>query len=284
LHGRLRQTPLSPDQHDPAAERYRWREARRAVGIAQAHVLRPQIQSTRALARAVGVNQGTVRKWLHLTPPDPAAIAELVAAVELAPPLGPPPAPWRDWDQIRRVREDLRLHRTLFLHRPEHLTDDEQRTLTEQLLASPVGGALRAARSFLEAWFAIWQDGDGHRRSPAEAEQRYHTWHKDAAAAEFAPLRRQQQHLDADHFAHLSVFLHDSTWEATNNAAERGGRAFRHCQHPHFRLRRLEMIDADLRVHAYLRKERACSPPPQRLHRCQRGRTPQIPTASQSTA
>ena len=127
LHGRLRQTPLSPDRRDPAAERYRWREARRAAGIAQAHALRPQIQSIRALARELGVNRITALRWLELTPLDPVTIAELVAAVGLAPPLEPPPAPWRDWDQIRRVREDLRVHRTLFLHRPEHLTDEEQR-------------------------------------------------------------------------------------------------------------------------------------------------------------
>ncbi len=283
LHGRLRQTAPTPDQHDAVAERYRWREARRAVGIAQAHALRPQIQSTRALARAVGVNQDTVRKWVRLTPPDPATIAALVAAVGLTSPLEPPPAPWRDWDQVRRVREDLRQHRTLFLHRPEHLTDEEQQLLAE-LLASPVGDTLRVARRFLEAWFAIWQDEAGHRRLPAEAEQRYHAWHEDAAAAEFAPLRRQQQHLDADHFAHLSVFLHDSSWEATNNAAERGGRAFRHMQHPHFRLRKLEMIDADLKVHAYLRKERACSPPLTRLHQCQRGRQPHRSTSTPAAA
>jgi Transposase, Mutator family len=283
LHGRLRQTPPRPDQHDPAAERYRWRQARRAVGIAQAHALRPQIQSTRALARAVGVNQATVRHWLQLAPPNPATIAELTEAVGLTPPLEPPPAPWRDWDEIRRVREDLRLHRTLFLRRAEHLTLDEQQTLAD-LLASPVGATLRVARGFLEAWFAIWQDTEGQRRSPAEAEQRYCAWHDDPEAAALAPLRKQQQHLDADHFARLSVFLHHPMWEATNNAAERGGRAFRHAQHPHFRLRTIHALDADLKVHACLRKERACSPPLRRLHHCQRGRPPCLPSSSRSAA
>jgi hypothetical protein len=128
------------------------------------------------------------------------------------------------------------------------------------------------ARAFLEAWFAIWRDDTGQRRTPAEAEQRYRTWHDDAMAAALAPLRKQQQHLDAEHFARLSVFLHNPEWEATNNAAERGGRAFRHGQHPHFRLRSIKAIDADLKVHACLRKDRTCSPPPQRLHHCQRGR------------
>jgi len=283
LGGPPRRTPPSPDQHDPASERYRWCQARRAVGIAQAHALRPQIQSTRALARAVGVNQDTVRRWLQLTPPDPTTLAALAEAVELAPTIEPPPQPWRDWDEVRQVREELRLNRTLFLRHPDHLKAEEQQALAK-LLASPAGAALRVARSFLEAWFAIWRDEHGQRRPIVEAEQRYRAWHEDAAAAEFAPLRKQQQHLDANHFAHLSVFLHDAAWEATNNAAERTGRAFRHSQHPHFRLRHLEMMDADLKVHAYLRKERACSPPVARLHQCQRGRQPHRSTSTPAAA
>jgi hypothetical protein len=154
------QTPPRSDQHDPASERSRWCQARRAVGIPQAHALRPLIQSTRALVRAVGVNQDTVRRWLQLTPPDPATIAELVEAVGLAPALAQPPRPWRDWDQVRQVREDLRLNRTLFLRCPDHLSTEEQQTLAK-LLASPVGASLRVAREFLEAWFAIRRDEDG---------------------------------------------------------------------------------------------------------------------------
>lgn len=271
LKGRLRHTPPAPNAHDPASERYRWRQARRAVGIAKAHELRPRIQSTRALARAVGVNQDTVRQWLKLTPPDQTTIAELIEAAGLTPPLEPPPPPWKDWDEARRVREDLRLYRTLFLHRPAHLTAEEQVTLAE-LLASPVGPTLRVARTFLEAWFAIWQDDGGQRRTPSDAEHRYRVWQDDTEAAALAPLRKQQRHLDADHFERLSVFLDNPAWEPTNNAAERGGRAFRHGQHPHFRLRSVATIAADLKVRAFLQKERFCSPPPRRLHHCQRGR------------
>jgi hypothetical protein len=91
------------------------------------------------------------------------------------PSLEPPPSPWRDWDQVRRVREDLRLHRTLFLHQAENLTREEHQTLTE-LLAGPVGSELRVARTFLERWFAIWKDDSGQRRTPADAEQRYRSW------------------------------------------------------------------------------------------------------------
>ncbi len=82
--------------------------------------------------------------------------------------------------------------------------------------------------------------------------------------------------LDEDHFVRLSAFLTNPKWESTNNAAERGGRAFRHGQHPHFRLRLVRSIEADLEVRAYLQKERFCSPRPRRLHRCQRGRHPPL--------
>jgi ribosomal protein L34E len=271
LLGRFRDTPPSADQHDADSERYRWRLARRTAGIAQAHVLHQHISSARAIARQLGVNHGTVRDWLKLTPPDPTVVAELAARVESMPTMESPPPPWRDWDEVRRVREDLRLRRTLFLHQPENLTSEEQQTLAE-LLAGPVGSELRVARTFLETWFAIWKDELGQRRTPDDAEQRYRIWQTDAEAAKLAPLRRQQQHLDSNHFLRLSAFLRNPAWESTNNAAERGGRAFRHGQHPHFRLRSARAIDADLKVRAYLQRDRFCSPPPSRLHHCQRGR------------
>jgi len=131
--------------------------------------------------------------------------------------------------------------------------------------AGPVGGELRVARAFLEEWFAIWDDDLRKRLTPDEAARRYQIWQANAAAAKLAPLRRQQQHLDMDHFRRLSAFLLDPKWECTNNAAERGGRAFRHGQHPHFRLRLVGTIEADLEVRAYLKKERFCSPAPVRM-------------------
>jgi hypothetical protein len=79
----------------------------------QAHALRPRIQSVRALARELGVNRITALRWLQLPPPHPTSVAELVEAAGLMPPVELPPAPWLDWDQIRRVHEDLRLHGTL---------------------------------------------------------------------------------------------------------------------------------------------------------------------------
>jgi hypothetical protein len=54
LLGTLRRTPPAVDQHDPDSERYRWRLARRTVGIAQAHALHQHIfvgSGDRAAAR-----------------------------------------------------------------------------------------------------------------------------------------------------------------------------------------------------------------------------------------
>ena len=185
LLGRLRDTPPAADQHDPDAERYRWRLARRTLGIAQVHELHKHIASARAIGRQLGVNHGTVRQWLKLNPPNPATVAELSATPDLVPKLDPPPLPWHDWDEVRRAREDLRLYRTLFLHRAENLTPEEQQKLAG-LLAGPVGGELRVARTFLEHWFAIWADDLGNRRRPQEAERRYEIWRTDAGIVSIA--------------------------------------------------------------------------------------------------
>ncbi len=126
LLGTLRRTPPAPDQHDADSERYRWRLARRTLGIAQVHALHQYISSARAIGRQLGVNHGTVRQWLKLTPPDAATIAELSSTTGVLPIAEPPPLPWHDWDEVRRVREDLRLYRTLFLHQPENLTTEER--------------------------------------------------------------------------------------------------------------------------------------------------------------
>jgi len=62
LLGTLRRTPPAPDQHDADSERYRWRLARRTLGIAQVHALHQYISSARAIGRQLGVNHGTVRQ------------------------------------------------------------------------------------------------------------------------------------------------------------------------------------------------------------------------------
>lgn len=73
-------------------------------------------------------------------------------------------------------------------------------------------------------------------------------------------------------FERLSQFLHNPDWEATNNGAERAGRAFRHRQAPHFNLRKKEHIENAINVASCLRKNAALQPPPQPFHTCQRGR------------
>jgi hypothetical protein len=70
----------------------------------------------------------------------------------------------------------------------------------------------------------------------------------------------------------LSHFLQQPEWEATNNGAERAGRAFRHRQAPHFNLRSKEAIGGAITVTACLRKEAVTKPAAPSLHTCQRGR------------
>jgi hypothetical protein len=105
LLGSLRRTPPAADQNDADSERYRWRLARRTLGIAQAHPLHQHIGSARAMGRQLGVNLGTVRQWLKLTPPDVATIAELSSTTGVLPIVEPPPPPWKDWDEVRRFEK-----------------------------------------------------------------------------------------------------------------------------------------------------------------------------------
>lgn len=276
LNGHARATPPAEDQHDPAAERWRWRQAATVAGATQAHQLRHQGQSERAIQRQLGFNRRTIRRWLRQPPPMLGGPIPDALPPAPPPPVELPPPGWRDWDEARQVREHLRRHRTLLLRHPTHLTPEEQATLAD-LLSSPVGERLRVARRFLEEWFALFHDERGQRRSPVEAEDRYLRWRTNSAAADVAPLRKVQRAVDPERFARLSAFLRHPRWEATNNAAERGGRAFRHSQHSHFQFRTAQAIAADLTARACQHKARVEHPAPRRLHLCQRGRRP--PTA-----
>ena len=73
-------------------------------------------------------------------------------------------------------------------------------------------------------------------------------------------------------FTRLSQFLRHPDWEATNNGAERAGRAFRHRPAPHFGLRSIGAIDGTLRVVMQQTKEQAMAPPAPILRLCPRGR------------
>jgi hypothetical protein len=159
----------------------------------------------------------------------------------------------------------------LLLRRPEHLTAEQQAQVAT-LLASPLGAHLQVARDFLEEWYSVWGEQVGQRRSREEAEARYLAWRCKPEYAALAPLRRVQERVSEARFDQLSQFLRNPRWEATNNGAERAGRAFRHRQAPHFNLRSQETIEGALIVGACQRKAAAVAPALQALHPCQRGR------------
>lgn len=86
-------------------------------------------------------------------------------------------------------------------------------------------------------WYAIWRTGEGATRTRVDAWARYQDWRDNPTYAAYPPLRRVQARVDAEQFGRLSAFVDHPGWEATNNGAERMGRAFRHTQAPHFTLR-----------------------------------------------
>lgn len=279
LRGRPRKQPPAAEATDAAAQGWRERQAVRQATITQVHRLHQQGVSQRAIAKQLGISRETVARWLEQEVPaagSEAAAARAVrgSASSTAPTTQPaPPAPWASWDDVQQVRGDLTAVRFLLLRRPDHLTPEDQH-LIDRVLRSPVGEPLGVARTFLEEWYAIWRDEQGQRRTPAAAQQRYQQWQATPAFWTLAPLARVLGRVDAAQFGKLSQFLHDPIWEATNNGAERGGRAFRHLQGPHYKLRTRAAIDDALRVRACLQQEAATAPVTQLANRCPRGRKP----------
>lgn len=241
--------------------------------IRQVHHLAEQGLSYSEMGRRVGAHRVTIKKWLQ--EPPPAAEEELTHVLISIPDAPPPPAPWTDWEQVRQVRETLKEHRFLLLRRPEHLNEAQQAQL-EALLSSPAGADLQVGRSFLLDWYLIWKDEAGQRRTPAEAKAQYETWQTDETYAGVPILHKVQCQVTPAKFEQLSQFLQQPEWEATNNGAERAGRAFRHRQAPHFNLRSKEAIAGAITVAACRRKEVAITPSVPRFHSCQRGRRKQV--------
>jgi transcriptional regulator with XRE-family HTH domain len=241
------------------------------VKIRQAHDLVKQGLSYCEIARRVGAHRVTIKKWLQepVLPPE-----ESVSVVMSVPEPPQPPAPWTSWDQVSQIREALKEHRFLLLRRPEHLNEEEQ-TQVAALPSSPVGAELQVGRSFLVDWYRIWKDEAGQRRSLAEAQERYDTWQTAEVYAAGPTLHKVQGQVHPAKFEQLSHFLRQPEWEATNNGAERAGRAFRHRQAPHFNLRSKEAIGGAITVTACLRKEVLTKPVAPPLHTCQRGRRKQ---------
>jgi transposase len=231
--------------------------------------LRQQGCSYSAIAAQVGVHRVTVKKWLE----EESSSDEQETMVSPNPDVAPaqPPEGWSSWEEVRQVREALQKHRFLFVHRFETLEPEEQDSI-KALLASPAGKQLQPVHSFVEDWYSLWTDDQSQRRSVADALVRYESWKTNPAYRAVPQLRYLLDRMTTEKFERLSQFLRNPEWEATNNGAERGGRAFRHSQAPHFNLRKKERIEAAITVAACLRKDAALRPAAPRLHTCQRGR------------
>jgi transposase len=259
-------------------------QACRPALLVQVQALAEQGVSNTAIAEQLGMHRVTVGTWLRRTKANE-RIPKLEEEVQGASSAGEavltseptfppaPPAPWTSWTEVEQTREALQEHRFLFLRRTEHLSVEQQKHL-EGLLASPVGAQLHLAREFVEEWHGIWWRAEGERCSLEEAQERFERWKRKQEFAEVAALRRVQVRMTPGRFEKLSQFLRDARWEATNNGAERTGRAFRHRQAAHFNLRAAETIDGALVVAAFQRKEATMRGTDGPLHGCQRGRRP----------
>ncbi len=287
--GRRGQRPLDPVAGAVGEPDY-------AQGPAAVRHLHRQGFSIHGIVRQTGFARNTVRRWLRATPPAGAdhvlpvvPDVETSAAAGVAPaeahgavpameehgprPLALPPPPWESWAQVRQVKDDLYTDRFLFARRPDHLSDDDQARV-QALLISPIGEDLRPVRDFMEGWYAIWRTAEGAPRTRADAWARYQDWKENPTYAAYPPLQRVQARVDAEQFDRLSAFLDHPGWEATNNGAERMGRAFRHTQAPHFTLRTPEATDGALTVQAVLRKATVERGIDAAAARSTRGRTP----------
>lgn len=241
----------------------------RLVKKVQAHALRQEGLSYCEIARRMGIHRVTISKWLQEDLPPIEDVLPAPTTADYQPP--PPPTPWNTWDQVRQIREALKEHRFLLLRRPEHL-GQEDREIVEGLLGSPAGPQLHTARSFLVDWYRLWMDEHGQRRTLEVARLRYEAWRSDPAYREIPVLKQVLDRMTETKFEQMSQFLRNPKWEATNNGAERAGRAFRHRQAPHFNLRQTPSVENALVVNACLHKEASLAPDPEPVHTCQRGR------------
>jgi len=286
LRGRPRKQAPADEATDAAAQQWRWRQAREQVLRQEVRTLKQRGVSGRGIARQTGLDRTTVAKWLATDPGDGAAasdeatLADAPAGAAVAPapavpqPAPPgPPAPWNAWSTVRQAGADLGRCRFLLLKRPAHLTAEEHTRLAT-LLASPLGAPLPVARDFLVDWYAIWHDAAGQRRSLVDATARWQQWRGQPTYQAVPPLRRVQQKIDEARFIKLRQFLREPHWEATNNGAERMGRAFRHQQAPHFTLRTTSTLEDDLKAEAFRRKEAGETSTGAAARRCTRGRKP----------
>jgi transposase len=264
---------LRPDPAPALSAHARPRRQRQTPALlAQIHALAAAGLTHVAIAQRTGVHRVTVSTWLkHALPDDgvheeapTTAVARTRDDQRVLPDpatAADPPPPWRDWEEVRQVREALKEHRFLLLRQPKTLTDVQAEQVA-LLLHSPVGAALGVARRFLLDWWLIWRDAEGTKRTLPEAQAGYQLWQTDPAFAAVPALARVQSQVTQTQFTRLSQFLRHPQWEATNNGAERAGRAFRHRQQPHFNLRGVASIEGSLRLVCQQQCQSVLAPPP----------------------
>ena len=249
--------------------------------IAQVFALKEQGASIREIRRQTGRSRNTIKKWLEGKAPRIVTETELPAGMtpeevlaEGSPqanvPSGPPSS-WRDWEQVRKVRNLLWENRYVMLRRPDHLSEEHRHNL-QYLLESPVGEQVGLMREFLENWYALFHDEQRNRRSSEEAKERYERLRKDGRYRALKPLARLQDRLGEQHFEKISAFVCSPQWESTNNAAERNARGFRHLQAPHYNLRRKQSIEDAIKAKARLSKQPSTAAQSLAPGRCSRGR------------
>jgi hypothetical protein len=127
----------------------------------------------------------------------------------------------------------------------------------------------------------LWKDDQGCRRTVEQAKARYDAWRSQAAYLAEPAFRRVMGEMTDAKFDKLSAFLRHPHWEATNNGAERVGRAFRHGQAPHFNLRTDDSIKAVLEAQACRQKASALGSAQQEANRATRGKKRRIATPGQ---
>jgi hypothetical protein len=275
----------------------------REAEVAKVQRLRREGCSIRGIVRQIGISRNTVRSWLRENQPALAAqnasptggddtgiahanassapVSEQTSASDLLPvsvqmrgtgiEVETPPAPWSSWDEVREFSQTLLADRFMLVSRSEHLTQEEQGRL-DTILHHPAAEKLCVARRFVIEWYEMFRDEQGNRRSPEEALARYLAWEVRSEYQALAPLRRVQVKIDEARFKQLSYFLRHPHWEATNNGAERAGRAFRHLQAPHFRLRSTEAVEGIITATALGQMADREAQTALRAGRCTRGR------------
>ncbi len=255
------------------------RQARRQQRRDCVYELRAQGLSYSEIARRVGVHRVTVKQWLQSD-----GVAVEIADAELLEDGFPaPPDPWASWDEVHQVREALGKHRFLLLRRPEHLSAEEEQ-IVQMLLASPAGATLQVARNFLVDWYRLWTDATGTRRTVEEARTRYAAWCTNPEYQALPQLQQVLERMTLTKFERMSQFLRNPEWEATNNGAERGGRAFRHRQAPHFNLRSTQAIEQAIVIAAINDKQRVTQTISWEGNRCSRGRKQRVAVVSHAMA